>query len=253
MKKGNKTVLSLLITVVILAAMFSGFGIGFFASNTPQVVLPTAVPTQDADPAEEDSQGADGGLRVEVTPKTVQSVIATLKRPESYYREIVLETFWDGTRSETATAQVWVEGGYTRIDTILPGGTIEHTVIGDGYRYRWYNNERKYFRTEASANDADLMQRIPTYETILNIDPATITATGYEEKEGLPCIYVEVTEEELGYQERYWISVEWGLLAASETVRGTETVLRTSAYSVEIPVREGAAFVLPDGTSLYEG
>ncbi len=253
MKQGNKTVLSLLITVVILAAMFSGFGIGFFASDTPQVVLPTGVPPQDAEPDQGNAQEAGGGLRVEVTPATVQSVIATLKRPESYYREIVLETFWEGGRSETSTAQVWVEGEYTRIDTILPEGTIEHTMIGDGYRYRWYNNDRKYFKTGASANDADLIQRIPTYETILNIDPATITATGYEEKGGLPCIYVEVNQEELGYRERYWVSVEWGLLAASETVKGTETVLRTSAYSVEIPVREGAAFLLPDGTSLYEG
>ncbi len=252
MAKGNKTVLTMLITVVILVAVFSGFGVSLFSSGTPQVVLPTATPTETVEPGGNPS-GTGGALRVEVTQQTVQKVIATLARPESYYREVTLETFWGEDESETATAQVWVDGGYTRIDTLLPSGTIEHTIVGGEKRYRWYNSDREYFQTDASVNDADLMQHIPTYENILALDRAAITATGYEEKGGLDCIYVEVAEDELGYWERYWVSVERGLLVAAETVKGEKTVLRMGAYSVEIPVREGAAFVLPDGTVLYEG
>lgn len=251
MEKGNKMVLALLITVVILIAVFSSFGLNLFSGGTPEVVLPTVNPSGAEDPVQSGGSGDTGDLVVEVTPQNVQNVIATLARPESYYREVTLETFWGESGSAAATAQVWVDKGYTRIDTALSEGTVEHTIVGDGRRYRWYNSEREWFETDAGENDADLMQRIPTYEDILTLDPAAITAAGYGEKGGMDCVYVEVADEELGYLERYWVSVERGLLVAAETLKGERTVMRVSAYSVEIPVRSGNVFTLPDGTVLH--
>lgn len=251
MGNGNKTVLALLITVVILIAVFSGFGVSLFAGGTPQVVLPTAQPTESDDP-QGGKQTADGAMRVEVTRQTVQNVIETLTRPESYYREVTLSTYWGQEGQSTVTAQVWVDGGFTRIDTALTGGTVEHTIVGAGKRYRWYNNERDYFTTDAGEKDADLMQKIPTYEDILALDTDSITATGYETRGGLACVYVEVAEDELGYRERYWVSVEQGLLVSAETEKEEKVVLRMDAYSVEIPVRSGVSFTLPDGTALHE-
>lgn len=252
MEKGNKMVLALLITVVILIAVFSSFGLNLFSGGTPEVTLPTISPSGPENSAPSGEPGADGELVVEVTPQTVQSVIATLARPESYYREVTLETFWGESGSAAATAQVWVDKGYTRIDTALPGGMVEHTIVGGGRRYRWYNSEREWFETDAGENDADLMQRIPTYEDVLTLDAGAVTAAGYEKKGGLDCVYVEAAEEELGYLERYWISVERGLLVAAETLKGERTVMRVSAYSVEIPVRSGDVFTLPDGTALQD-
>ena len=251
MEKGNKMVLALLITVVILVAVFSSFGLNLFSGGTPEVVLPTISPSGAGDPVQSGEPGGSGDLVVEVTPQNVQSVVATLARPESYYREVTLETFWGESASAAVTAQVWVDKGYTRIDTALSTGMVEHTIIGDGRRYRWYDNEREWFETDAGEKDADLMQRIPTYEDILALDPAAITAAGYGEKGDLDCVYVEVADEELGYLERYWVSVERGLLVAAETLKGERTVMRVSAYSVEIPVRSGNVFTLPDGTVLH--
>ena len=186
-----------------------------------------------------------------VTPETVQSVVSSLARPESYYREISLETFWGEEGSALSTAQVWVDGGYTRVSSLLPDGTVENTIVGEGKRYRWYNNEREYYSVDAGEADADLMQRIPTYEDVLALDTEDITGTGYEAKGGLGCVYVEVAENELGYRERYWVSVDLGLLVAAETVKEDRVVLRVSAYSVEIPIRGGLNFTLPDGTVLH--
>lgn len=252
MERGNKMALALLITMIILLAVFTSFGLNLLSKGTPEVTLPTVNPAGPVGPTQSGAAGIGGGdLVVEVTPQTVQSVIATLTRPESYYREITLETFWGEEGSAAAVAEVWVDGGYTRIDTALADGTVEHTLVGGGRRYRWYNNEREWFETAAEAGDADLMQHIPTYEDILALDTDAITDAGYGEKGGVDCVYVEVADEELGYLERYWVSVERGLLAAAETLKGGRTVMRVSAYSVEIPVRSGNVFALPDGRQLH--
>jgi len=251
MGKDKKTVLAMVITVLILIAVFSGFWLTMFWRETPQVVLPTESADETEAPPGEEDPDAGGDLLVAVTPETVQSVIATLARPESYYREITIETFWGEESSALSTAQVWVDGGYTRIASLLPDGTVENTIVGEGTRYRWYNNEHDYFSTDAEETDADLMQRIPTYEDILKLDPEDITAAGYETRGGLACVYVEVAENELGYRERYWVSVDKGLLVSSETVKEERVVLRVGAYSVEIPIRQGLSFTLPDGTVLH--
>lgn len=251
MGSSNKAVLAMVITIVILIAVFSGFWLTLFWKETPEVVLPTADSTATQGQPGDDSPDMGGDILVDVTPQTVQAVIATLSRPESYYRESTLETFWGEDGTATSTAQVWVDGGYTRITSLLPDGVVEHTIVGEGERYRWYNHEWKYYSVDAGESDADLMQRIPTYEEILALDIEDITATGYEEKGGLGCIYVETAQDELGYLERYWVSVDQGLLVAAETVKEEQVVLRVSAYSVEIPVRDGASFALPDGTVLH--
>lgn len=78
-----------------------------------------------------------------------------------------------------------------------------------------------------------------------------IAATGYEEQGGLSCICVETAADELGYRQRYWISVDSGLLVCSETLEGEQTVYRMSSYAVERPVPAGTQFALPDGTVLH--
>ena len=251
MENSNKAVLAMVITIVILIAVFSGFWLTVFWKQTPEVALPTADPTATQTQPGGDGLTSGGDILVDVTPQTVQAVIATLSRPESYYREVTLETFWGEEDSASSVAQVWVDGGYTRITSLLPDGVVEHTIVGEGKRYRWYNNEWKYYSADAEEADADLMQHIPTYEDILAYDEQDITATGYEAKGGLGCIYVEIAQDELGYLERYWVSVDQGLLVAAETVKEGKVVLRSSAYSVEIPVRSGISFALPDGTVLH--
>ena len=84
--------------------MFTSFGLNFFALNTPQVVLPTSSAGLGNGSA---STGPDQSyLRVEVTPQTVAGVVATLARPESYYRELTVETFWP-EGSSFSQVQTW--------------------------------------------------------------------------------------------------------------------------------------------------
>ena len=68
---------------------------------------------------------------------------------------------------------------------------------------------------------------------------------------GLSCVYVEVAENELGYRDRYWISVESGLLVSAETLEGETLLSSMSAYTVERPVPPDTRYELPDGTVLH--
>ncbi len=51
--------------------------------------------------------------------------------------------------------------------------------------------------------------------------------------------------------DRYWISVESGLLISSETLEGEELLYRMTAYSPIQSCPSGTTFQLPDGTVLH--
>ena len=95
------------------------------------------------------------------------------------------------------------------------------------------------------------IRRIPTYEDVLALEQEAIAAAGYEERGGLACIYVETTPNELGYTERYWVSVNTGLLVSAERLDGEELVYRMTAYAVEYQFSDDGVFELPDGTVLH--
>ncbi|MEG2119993.1 MAG: hypothetical protein RRY53_06510 [Pseudoflavonifractor sp.] len=252
MEGKNRTLFVVLIAIVIVVAVFSSFGLNFFASETPDIRLPAVTASQNPDP-NGGMDDTDRYLRVAVTPDTVQSVITTMipLQPESYRRTIAVQTALGNGTMGTTTNQVWVDAGWTKVDALWPGGVTEHTMIGDGKVYRWFGDDRTYKSWAQSEQDANMAQRIPTYEDVLAIQKKQITSAGYEEHDGMSCVYVEVAENELGNRERYWVSIETGLLVAAETKKGEETILAMSSGAVERPVPQGTSFTLPDGTVLH--
>ena len=92
MDQKNRQIIVAAIIVLIALAMFTSFGRSIFALNTPEVILPSS--SAGADDSSGSLSGSGQYQPVAVTPKTVGSVVATLARPESYYRELTIETFW---------------------------------------------------------------------------------------------------------------------------------------------------------------
>jgi len=243
-ERRNRNILIGLIAAVIVAAVFSSFGLPLFAGPTATITLPTPVPTATQDPGQLEQAG---GVRVAVTPDTVQSVIAVMDRLDSYSRTVT--TTLEGS---TASASVWVDGGWTRADMDLPSGLTVHTIVGEGQLWRWYDDGDRVLTWSADSSSVDVEgQRIPTYEDVLELETSSITAAGYEEKNGEVCVYVEVSVPELSQAERYWVSETTGLLWAAETVVGEETVWSMTANSPETPVSPDTSFALPDGTVLH--
>lgn len=249
MERRNRNILVVLIGIVITVAMLSSFGLGLFAPDTAKIQLPTPAASQSQAPV-----GEDEYVRVEITTETVQYVVEhTLTRPESYGRTVTIEDFWGEGQSGVTRATVWVDGGWTHTTATLPGGAVRHSIVGDGQFWLWYEGNSRVLTGSADENSADLEgQRIPTYEDVLKLKQSEIADAGYEDKEGVSCIFVETVPDSQGYAERYWISTDSGLLSCAETRLEGQLIYRMSAFSVDRPVPENASFALPDGTVLHD-
>lgn len=247
MDKGHRNLVAVLVAAVMAVALFSAFSVNWF-HQTPAVILPTLTPIPDASATP--TAGGDY-TRVELTTDTVQRVVATLERPESYARTITVETVGENGEVGQTTAQVVVDGGWTRVTATLPDGRVCHTIVGEEKRCVWYDDQRSWREYPVQERSADLSQRLPTYEDVLAVVQSDIVDARYETLGDLPCIFISVKEEELGYVEEYWVSVDTGLLVRSESWKGENVFYRMSGYTVETPATPGLTFALPDGTVLH--
>ena len=250
MEPKNRLLIAIAVIVVLVIAMFTSFGRSLFLLNTPSVELPDSS-RQPGDGSGQGGSPSSSQLQVvEVTPETVQNVVSTLFRAESYYRELTVETFWEGGSSSTPV-QVWVDGGWSHSRQILPSGAVRHDLTDGETLYYWYEGSQRYATAPADGLSADLSQRLPTYETVLELDPESITDAGYELRGGMPCVWAQVLLED-GLRETCWVSVDSGLLVSAEMTREDRLVYRMTAYSpIQSPCPLDASFRLPNGAELH--
>ena len=182
---------------------------------------------------------AEGGALtvVEVTPETVQAAIETLRRPEAYSRTVTVEYLWTGG-SGTIELSTAVSAPWTRVDRTLPDGQIRHSIT-DG--------ETTYI---AGVISADAEETIPTYEDVLALPQDHIVQADYRVVSDVRCIYAETAEDAWGYAQRYWVSVDTGLLVVAERLQKGETVYRMAALEADQTAPPAETFTLPDGTDL---
>lgn len=249
MEQKNRLMIVVAIVALMVAAFAASFGRSFFAARTPEVILPSP----DSDSADVSSAGnpEQDYQRVEVTTQTVAEVIATLARPTSYYRELTVETFWTGG-SSAAQVQVWTDGGWSHSVQTLPSGVVRHDLTGEDTLYYWYDGDQDYVTAPADEKSSDLAQHIPTYETVLELEPDEIASAGYELRGELPCILVEVLRANSNILQRFWVNVSSGLLVCAESEQDGELIYRMTAFApVQSPCPTGASFTLPDGEILH--
>lgn len=247
MEQKNRLLIVAAIVALIVSAFMASFGRAIFAARTPDVILPS--PSAGSAGVSSGGNQEQDYQRVEVTTQTVTGVIATLARPNSYYRELTVETFWTGG-SSAAQVQVWTDGGWSHSIQALPSGVVRHDLTGEDTLYYWYDGDEQYVTAPADEKSSDLAQHIPTYETVLELEPGEIIAAGYELRGDLPCILVEVQRANSGLLQRFWVSVNNGLLVSAESEQDGELVYRMTAYTPS-PCPAGTSFALPDGEVLH--
>ena len=246
MKRTQKLVtwgIVILVVLVVLLMLMSNL------RRSTRVVLP------DTSTAAGDSTELPAGENeltvVEVTPETVQAAVATLHRPEAYSRSVTVEYLWSGG-SNTVEMTVSVSSVWSRTDRTLPDGQVRRTVTNGETTYIWYNDEAALFSGPAGDISPDMEQTIPTYEDVLALAPERIAQADYRMVSDVRCIYVETAEDDWGYTQRYWVSVDTGLLVVAERLQDGETVYRMAALDVDQTVPGPETFTLPDGTVLIE-
>lgn len=236
------TVAFIVVMALAIAVMF-----GNNLRRPARVVLPDLSDT--GEQTEEDGAGGDALALVQISPQTVQSAIATLERPEQYRRTITIEQFWDGG-SAAYEVSVLVYGAWTRTDRTLTDGRSRHSITDGETTWIWYDDEQEMYSGSAAGITADNEQTIPTYEEVLDLPAEAIAQADYRTISDVNCIYVETSEMPSGDVLRYWISVETGLLAASEKLVDGETVYRMGALTVDLSAPAAEDLTLPDGTLL---
>ena len=230
------------VALVLLVLLFVVRG----ALHRPaRVVLPQESSSSDASDAALDDSAVG---RIAVRPDTVQSAIATLERPARYSRAITIERYYSGG-SGVDRSSVSVDGAWMRVDTEQASGAQSHTISNGERTWVWYGGSKLWYES-ASAFTADEEQGIPTYENILHLEKQRIAAADYRLLDTVDCIFVETAVDDGGYVERYWVSVNDGLLCAAEKLQGEDVVYRMAGMTIDTTAPDADVFTLPGGTVL---
>lgn len=208
------------------------------------IILPES--TADSE-AGDDTHGPTNFNAISITTETVQAAISTLSRPATYERNQTVETFWSNG-SSSATFDVAVHSGVTRIDTTMVDGSTCHILMNDRNSAVWYDDDTTWAVLSAGEYTADALQRIPTYETVLTLNMFDIVQAEYCTKDDIRCIFVQTRQNMDGYTESYWISVQSGLLYAAERLCNGELIYRFTATEPDSVTLDESRFLLPDGS-----
>lgn len=242
---GKKVTKPVIIAVTALILLVIAFMMRGSLRGPARVVLPEEIESSGEVHTGSENEAID---RIDIRPSTVQAAIATLSRPQEYSRTLRIERYYSGG-SAVEEAEVFVRGEWMRTDLTRPNGETRHVITGGGKSRIWYGSSRRWYEGAALLS-ADEEQSIPTYEDVLLLDTTSIALADYRMLDSKDCIYVATAADSGGYVERYWVSLEDGLLVAAEKSCGDEVVYRMAGLGVNTEIVKDDAFTLPDGTVL---
>lgn len=246
MERGRITVFAVISAVLIAAGVLFTL---LFAGNIrdhPEIVLPDIPPVS---PSHEGTGDGSGSEPVEVNSDTVQAVVATLKRPDSYSRVLHVQSMW-GNESAEYDISMWVKGPCLRLSVTSEKWDEEKNILMDDGRVTiWYGTDTgsRYTvpRNELEQDTilGDELGMIPTYESILKLDAGDIIDAGYVDFNGQR-IMAAAKDSALGYMWYYYVSTDTGLLEAAEVWDGDTPVYRMISEPAELNAPDDSMFIL---------
>lgn len=245
--------LILLIGIALIAALI---GVSVFltyaAGRSKEVSLPeTRSGASTGAGTDAGGNGANNASAyISITTDNVQAVIATLQRPESYTRNIRIESFYSGGAAVYDIKSSVVEKN-AALNKSGPDGKT-NIILAGGQRYFWYDGDSNYTvhsvdSSEAENKYSDEYQMIVTYEDVLKADKSSITDAGFKEYNGENCVAVTYVSGQLKYTTTCYISVNSGLLTGAEQYDGGTLIYRMSTSNYSAGVADLSVFNMPDG------
>lgn len=229
--------------IVVGAVLFALFYPGRNA-DLPPVLLPESFPSL----PEEDVEDFGSLTLAEVTTDTVQAVVATMVRPDSYSRSLLVTSYWEGGHT-SYPIRVWLKSGDLRLTMTQPEAgseeAIEKNILYlDGQVSLWYGSDTEHvYRYDSEEALGDLLQMLPTYEDILTLPREDIAEAGYVRREGSWRIMVS-SHDASGCLTVYYISIETGLLEAAERWDGDQLIYSMEAGEADLSAPGDELFTL---------
>ena len=246
----------LIAAIVIVLAFFLMIAV-FLLSGKEQsvpITLPDAAPGQTQ---QQDELQTELDNFVQITPDNVQQVVKTLARPTSYH-QIYTVTIAEGERRSAQIVDMWTNGDMLRADITSDTG-VSSILTNKKTAFLWYSDDN--VPVEIPLNDTispDDLLGLPTYELLLNDDPAFITQASYLalQESVLQCIYVSVQDTDELLKE-YWIDIDTGLLYKANITLNNQLIYSAEQEELHILAPEDEAFLdqflLPDGSAPFSG
>ena len=245
------------ITILGVAFIATVIGImlllSFSGHDTRVVQLPEA-------PAAAEKPGSpepDALNRIEATKDTIQAIVSTLSRPDTYQRSVTIDTFWGGGHA-VYNIIVTVIGEAASLRVTPSVGPEKRIIITRDKLYIWYSGDRTPYEGVIDSNGdwrrmSDEWQMLVSYEDLLRIDKNDIINAGYIEYNDDYCLYADCRVPLLGYTRRYYIPISLGLVTGAEDhdENGNVVYNMTSGECIAGEA-DVSAFLLPDGTNVLQ-
>ena len=237
-RRPSVTVLSIVLLALVALLIILLCAGPWLRLETPPVILPDAVTGQQPEAP------ADSDLfhKADVTPETVQAVIASLDRETAYSRTVTVRTYWQDVSSAETISEQTLDGC-----SRLHSGTKNMLIRPDGL-WIWYDNATGIYHcaaADAGYAQADTWLRTLTYEHVLELPQTAITGAGYMLFNGTACIYAEYTAGELGYLNRIYVGVTTGLLMGCETYDGDTLIYSMTSDAPSLTAPAETLFLPP--------
>lgn len=222
--------------VLAFVLLFSFFGSWHLSPDLPE--LPEEI---------EESESAENPdyVRLEVNRDNVKSVVEELNRPKSYYVESKCELFYDD-KSASFLRRRWVKGSVSRIDILNSYGNLATSLILDNENaHYWYAGSGRYVTLPKGEFKPEDEQMMMDYTSLLKLPDESIQNAYLVRYEGEMCVYAEAKQDG-GNIEKYWISVNDGLLRLGQVLKGDKVVVSVSALAINTELQTDDHFTLPD-------
>ena len=211
--------------------------------STPAVVLPTAQPVDASAPAAPES--AAGVRTIAVTPATVQTVVQTLRRIDSYSRTLTVRDFWSGG-DRSRSIDVSVHGDKLRLSIRSSDESAQQEVLISGEKtWIWYADSSAVYHGEAIPGDADKWQTLLTYEDVLDAPAEDILDAGYTSYNETDCIYIRWRSGTLGYESECYIDPDTGLLMGERCYDGDILFYSMDSSAPDVTTPDESVFAAP--------
>ena len=240
--------------IVVGAVLFALFYPGR-SPELPAVTLPDTLPLL----PEEDVEDFGSLTLAEVTPETVQAVVATMVRPDSYSRSFLVTHYWEGG-SRSYPIQVWIKSGNLRLTMRQPEAgsetdRVKNILYTGGRVSLWYDEDTEHvYYYDGGEALGDLLQMLPTYEDVLALPAEEIADAGYVRRSGSWRIMVSCHDAS-GTLTVYYISIETGLLEEAERWEGERLIYSMEAGEADLSAPGDELFTLaaaPETAALSE-